>query len=436
MKLGRTPLHWAGRNKHVEVFHYLYDITADVDLPDTYGITARYLLDDCRLQQQVEGSVVKADDLAAASVPTSRSGVRRMEPLSSLSLHSISLDTTPPMSLQSRRAPLEGLQSPCSTEVCMSLSPSAERGTEGNVSESIFKRVSDCHDIVETDLNEQEAVWRNDSRLEWDIDSGDAGGDVRCISHAAVLEALERYDHDSDGADNNEDSAHMSSVDLHCAEEGGSGGEQELARGLRGKAYVLKQRALHIRRLTLLLFSAHDLGLAASQQSESSDLGVSDANVEALLLAKKYAGVSDHLSVDDDDADDEEEGNTGESDERDGAEDGEDANLSYGDCICEIEPGQVQSEWEEKGDKSKSASGGGGDGCPEHVVHDDRKGAWAAVSGVKAFIRGKLHDRSASSVSVCSVAESGDLSDSQQDHHTEGTFGIDAEDTSSEMGDA
>jgi hypothetical protein len=79
-QVGRTPLHWAARNRHHEVYNFLKPLTTDASRLDIYGISAESFFPDD------ESTDVTYDNLTSPPLsPLS---------LSSLTLHTISLSTT------------------------------------------------------------------------------------------------------------------------------------------------------------------------------------------------------------------------------------------------------------------------------------------------------------------------------------------------------
>jgi hypothetical protein len=79
-QLGRTPLHWAARNRHNEVYDFLKPLTSEGSQPDIYGISAESFYPD----QYCADSRISFGNMSPSS-PLS---------LSSLTLHTISLSTT------------------------------------------------------------------------------------------------------------------------------------------------------------------------------------------------------------------------------------------------------------------------------------------------------------------------------------------------------
>jgi hypothetical protein len=79
-QLGRTPLHWAARNRHNEVYDFLKPLTSEGLRPDIYGISAEsFFPDDISPDPRISfGDISPSSPLS----------------LSSLTLHTISLSTT------------------------------------------------------------------------------------------------------------------------------------------------------------------------------------------------------------------------------------------------------------------------------------------------------------------------------------------------------
>lgn len=273
-KLGRTALHWAGRNKHSEVYHYLYGITDEVDLPDIYGVTARYFFDGCQPTTSVDGVVLNGDDekdidtSEHGSCPHMMSSAHPKESIGNLSLHSIYVGSTPPDSPSAEwhlRPHIDTLRSPRSTDVCLSMSPAGHQDPSLN-------RVDAFDDMDDVDV------------------SVTASQEEDLPSVKSHLIGLRR--HSSNDTDTSENQV--------CSKQVGVQSQSRVPVHDGGlKTRSLQQRALHIRRLTLLLFSSHDVSCESPNNTQS--------NTERAETLQKLENIGDRLSVDDDDDEDEEE---------------------------------------------------------------------------------------------------------------------------------
>ena len=230
MQLGRTPLHWAGRNRHVEVYHFLYGVTDDVDLRDKYGITARYFLDSCRLGVNVEGGVVHSEGefSPSASPPPPGSQLQHLHsPYDSHTDPSRCPHLEPPSQSLCEENALHFLQ-----ECASPLSP--------------LSPLSPASDAYESTLDEPMMDCSSGAGDGEDLfvegESGPScGSRTSSRTLSIALSAIHR------------ESWEMNS--FAC------GNDDDVVPVQRDSPMVstLQQRALHIRRLTLLLFSSKDM---------------------------------------------------------------------------------------------------------------------------------------------------------------------------------
>ena len=267
IQLGRTPLHWAGRNKHVEVYHFLYDITNDVDLRDTYGITARYFFEGCRLSAEVDGVVVRSEGQSTPSrapdqtapthnmeSPTIPPDTPRLEQLSNLSLHCISLPSCSTSTDNGNG--MDDMQLQCTSP----LSTQAPTPTSAVYQSTLEDYSPTKEDIKGAERIAEDLVTAKDLTevsLEWEADPCHVNRtDSR--THSTILSAAVQGDtKEGDG--------------IRC----GNGEDEEQTHRKNPAAYTLKQKALHIRRLTLLLFSSEEMLYegVSGQGGEGGEMG-------------------------------------------------------------------------------------------------------------------------------------------------------------------
>eukprot|EP00602_Paraphysomonas_sp_CaronLab_P010334 CAMPEP_0185021240 /NCGR_PEP_ID=MMETSP1103-20130426/3919_1 /TAXON_ID=36769 /ORGANISM="Paraphysomonas bandaiensis, Strain Caron Lab Isolate" /LENGTH=262 /DNA_ID=CAMNT_0027552641 /DNA_START=230 /DNA_END=1014 /DNA_ORIENTATION=+ len=136
--LGRTALHWAGRNKHVTVYRFLRPITTNAHIADVYGITAASFFDThlvhgiCVDSDREEGSVALLKSTTDTS--TSQLGEKNHNEIVHMNCDSLTLQT---ISLTHTPGANENSPEPCSPrsmDVSLSFSPRPPTSTTITVS--------------------------------------------------------------------------------------------------------------------------------------------------------------------------------------------------------------------------------------------------------------------------------------------------------------